>query len=347
MTTRRVSLLFAIGIIVIALAAWISSRGQGDEGSIAGTRVLPGLRGALNQVTQVRITKAGQVHATLTRGAADWLVSERGYPADSGKLRQLLLDLASMKAVQRKTRIPANYPVLGVADVTSPKATGARIDIVSPGKTWSLIVGHTADSHDVYVRLVDSAQSLLASPLVRVDADPKLWLDPGVVNIARDRVSGIEEHPAKGPAFSVSRAKPTQADFTVQGIPRGRELSGADAADSMGSALSNLTLTDVRKAAAPPPAADLSHAVFETFDGLRLELTGYEDAKSHYVDLSAQATAKTADAEAQRINSRVHGWDYEIPGYRYDEIFQSLDGLLKPLPAKKKASAAAHARTAK
>jgi len=31
----------------------------------------------------------------------------------------------------------------------------------------------------------------------------------------------------------------------------------------------------------------------------------------------------------------VQGWDYEIPDYRYDEIFQSLDGLLKPLPAKK------------
>jgi Domain of unknown function (DUF4340) len=342
MTARRVALLFAIGIAVIALAAWMSSRNRGDASSIAGTRVLPGLHASLNQVTQVRITKAGGTRATLDREASRWVVGERGYPADSGKLRQLLLDLASLQAVQRKTRIASNYPVLGVADVTSPKATGARIDIVSPGKTWSLIVGDSADANDSYVRLVDSVQSLLASPLVQVDADPKLWLDPTIVNIAQDRVSAIDERPAKGPDFSVSRAKKSQADFAVVGVPRGRKLTGPDAADTMGSALSNLTLTDVRKAAGAPSAAGVSHAVFRTFGGLEIDVSGYEDGKTHYVDLSAHALSKPAAAEAAAINSRVQGWDYEIPGYRYDEIFQPIEGLLQPLPAKKTPAALAH-----
>ena len=339
MTARRVSLLFAIGIAVIALAVWVSSRSQTGESSIAGTRVLPGLESSLNEVTQVRITKAGNTRTILSRTATDWVVSERNYPADSGKLRKLLLDLASLKAVERKTRIASNYPVLGVEDVTSPKATGARIDIVSPGKTWSLIVGHSADGNGCYVRVVDSARSLLASPLILVDASPTQWLDPTILDIAHTRISQIEERPAKGFAFSVSRAKKAQADFIVHDIPRGRELTGADAADSMGSALSNLTLTDVRKAAAPPRGTALSHAVFRTFGGLGIDISGYEQAKHHYIDVSAYATQKSADAEAQQINSRLHGWDYQIPGYRYDEVFQSMDGLLKPLPSKKKAPA--------
>jgi len=335
MTARRVSLLFAIGIAVIALAAWVSSRNRTGEPSIAGARVLPGLEGALNQVTQVRITKADKIQTTLDREASDWVVGERGYPADSGKLRQLLLDLGSLQAVERKTRLARNYPVLGVGDVTSPNATGARIDIVSPGKTWSLIVGHSGDANDCYVRLVDSAQSLLARPLIMVDADPKLWLDPTVLDIAQNRVSEVDEHPAKGPGFSVSRAKSTQADLTVHGIPRGRELTGPDAADTMSSALSGLTLTDVRKATAPPKGIALSHAVFKTFDGLEIDVSGYEDAQDHYIDVSARATGKSADAQARQINSRVQGWDYDIPDYRYDEIFPSLDTLLKPLPARK------------
>ena len=339
MTARRVSILFAIGIAVIALAVWVSSRDQSGESSVAGTLVLPGLRGALNQVTQVRITKTGKTRTTLNRSASDWIVGERGYPADSGKLRKLLIDLASLKAVQRKTRIASNYPVLGVQNVDSPGATGARLDIVSPGKTWSLIVGHSADSHNVYVRVVHSARSLLASPLILVNADPKLWLDPAILDITQDRLSEIEEHPAKGPAFSVSRAKKTQADFTVQGVPRGRKLTGADAADSMGSALSNLTLTDLRKTTPPPSGTDLSHAVFKTFDGLRIDISGYEEGQSHYIDVTATATLKAADGEARQINSRVHGWDYQIPGYRYEEIFQPLSALLQPLPAKKPAAA--------
>lgn len=334
MTARRVTLLFAIGIVVIGLAAWVSSRGQSGNDSIAGTAVLPGLEGAVNDVTQIRITKADGTHTTLERQATDWTVGERGYPADSGKLRKLLLDLGDLKAVQRKTSIARNYKVLGVEDVTSPKATGARLDIVSPGKTWSLIVGSSMDGNDCYVRVVDSAQSLLASPLVMVDADPKLWLDPTIVDIAQNRVSAVQERPAKGPGFDVSRDKKTQADFTVHGIPHGRQLSGADAADTMGSALSSLTLTDVQKALAPPKGVDLSHAVFKTFDGLEIDVSGYKQASNGYIDVSARPTDKSAAAEGQQINSRVQGWQYEIPDYRFDEIFQSLDGLLKPLPAK-------------
>ncbi|MGH8298005.1 MAG: DUF4340 domain-containing protein [Steroidobacteraceae bacterium] len=335
MTTRRVSVLFAIGIVIIALAVWVSSRSQTGQGSVAGTLVLPGLEGSVNDVTQIRITKADNAQTTLDRQATDWTVGERGYPADSGKLRKLLLDLGSLKAVERKTRIARNYPVLGVQDVTRPEATGARIDIVSPGKTWSLIVGSSMDANDCYVRVVDSRQSLLASPLILVDADPKLWLDPTILDIDQNRVSEIAEQPPKGPGFSVSRDQKTQADFTVRGVPRGRELASADAADSMGSALSNLTLSDVRKAATPSKGADLSHAVFKTFDGLEIDVSGYKESNKDYIDVSARATGKSADTEAQQINSRVQGWDYEIPDYRYVEVFQPLDGLLKPLPARK------------
>ena len=335
MTARRVTLLFAIGIVIIALAAWVSSRSQSGPDSIANTRVLPGLESALNDVTQIRITKAGNVATTLNREATDWLVGERAYPADSGKLRKLLLDLGSLQAVERKTSIARNYPVLGVEDVTQPKASGARIDIVTPGKTWSLIVGHSMDANDCYVRVVNSSQSLLASPIVLIDADPKLWLEPTILDVAQSRMREIDEQPAKGAGFTASRDQKTQADFTLRGIPHGRELSGAGAADQMGSALSSLTLTDVRKSTSPPQGTDLSHAVFKTFDGLEVEVSGYKQGSNGYIDLSARATDKSAATEAQQINSRVQGWDYEIPDYRYDEIFQSMEGLLKPFPAKK------------
>ena len=342
MTARRVTLLFAIGIAVIGLAAWVSSRNQGSQDSVAGTVVLPGLEGAVNDVTRVSIIKADGTRTTLDRRATDWVVGERGYRADSGKLRKLLLDLGALQAVERKTSIARNYKVLGVEDVTSPGATGARVDIVSPGRTWSLIIGNSVDGNDCYVRVLDSAQSLLASPLILVDADPKQWLDPTVLDIGQSRVREIDEQPAKGPGFSASRGKKTDADFTVHGIPHGRELTGADAADTMGSALSSLTLTDVRKTAAAPQGTDVAHAVFKTFDGLEIDVSGYGQANAHYIDVSARATNSAADAEAQQINSRVQGWDYEIPDYRYDEIFQSLDGLLKPLPAKKAAAKTPH-----
>jgi hypothetical protein len=345
MTARRVTLLFAIGIVIIVLAVWMSGRNQTGGDPIAGTKVLPGLESSVNDVTEVRITKADRTQATLDRKATDWMVAQRGYPADSGKLRKLLLDLGSLQAVERKTAMARNYAVLGVQSVSQPKATGARIDIVSPGRTWSLIVGNSVDDDDCYVRVADSAQSLLASPLIMVDADPKLWLDPGILDIAQSRISEVDEQPATGPAFSVSRDKSSQVDFTVHGVPRGRALSGADAADTMGSALSALTLTDATRAAPAPTGTVLSHAAFKTFDGLEIDISGYKQAANGYIEVAARAADKTADSEAQRINARVQGWAYQVPDYRYDEIFQPLDGLLQPLPAKKapaKAQARAH-----
>jgi hypothetical protein len=343
MTPRKVVALFAAGILVIGLAAWVATRNQyGARNSVDGMIVLPGLEQALNSVTEVRIRAAGQTGTKLKKHGDDWIVAERGYPADFGKLRRLLLDLGSLKAIERKTRLARNYPVLGVEDVSSPKATGSRVDIVASGKTWSIIVGNSMDANSGYVRVVDSKQSLLASPLLQVDATPSQWLEPIVVDLKQNRVREIEEQPAKGPRFSVSRDKQGQADFTVHGIPRGRELSGPKAADSMASALSNLTLTDVSKAGTAPRAADLSHAVFKTFDGLEVDVDGYQSGEKHYIALLARATDKSAEPEAKQIEARTTGWDYEIPAYRYSEIFQPLDGLLKPLPKKHSAKAAQH-----
>lgn len=343
MTPRRLVALFAAGILVIGLAAWVATRNQyGARNSVAGMIVLPGLEQALNSVTEIRIRKAGQSGTKLEKQGDGWVVAERGYPADFGKLRRLLLDLGSLKAIERKTRLARNYPVLGVADVSSPHATGSRVDIATSGKKWSIIIGNSMDANSGYVRVATSKQSLLASPLLRVDATPSQWLEPIVVDLKQDRVREIEERPAKGARFSVSRDKQGQADFTVHGVPRGRELSGPNAADSMASALSNLTLTDVAKAGTAPRVAKLSHAVFKTFDGLEVDIDGYRSGEKHYIELVARATDKSAETEAKRIEARTAGWDYEIPAYRYREIFQPLDGLLKPLPKKHPAKAALH-----
>jgi hypothetical protein len=77
MTARRVTLLFAVGIVIIALAAWVSNRSQTGDDSVAGTAVLPGLEGSLNDVTQIRITKAGNTPPTPASCASSSSTSDR------------------------------------------------------------------------------------------------------------------------------------------------------------------------------------------------------------------------------------------------------------------------------
>jgi Domain of unknown function (DUF4340) len=336
MTSRRVVLLLAAGLIVIAFAIWLSSQRHLERATQSGDLVLPGLEKAVNDITEVRLTKGDQTHTTLKKGATDWVVGERDYPADTGKVRKLLLDLVSLDVVEEKTRNPGNYPRLGVEDTTSPKATGTRVALVTPARVFEIIIGKPSSAKSGYVRLPTQPQALLAAPSITVDADPKRWLDNTLIDIKQERVKEVEEKPSEGPSYKASREKKEQSDFTVSNIPKGRELSSPVAADSIAGSLGTLTLDDVHKGSAPGDAK-ISHVIFRTFDGLEVDVAGRKDGAHDLISITASSTAKETADEAQKLTTQLQGWEYEIPAYKYDVIFTSLDSLLKPVETPKKA----------
>jgi hypothetical protein len=338
-SARRLAWLLVAGLAVIAFAIWLSSRRHLERDMAAGALVLPGLEQNVNGVTTVTLRKGDGTHATLRRDGNVWRVEERGWAADVGKVRKLLLDLGALNIVEEKTRLPANYPQLGVEDVSSPKATGARIDVTAPARTWAIIIGKSSGAKSGYVRVATAPQSLLAAPLLMVDSDPKGWLDHTLLDVPVARVRQVEEHPAQGAAFTVSRDKKEQADFAVSPLPKGRELTSAAAAEPITTALGALTLDDVRKGeAATDPAA---RATYHTFDGLEVELAGRKDGTHSLIAITARSTAKETAAEAEQLAARLAGWEFEVPDYKYNTMFTPLEELLRkpPAPAKKPASA--------
>lgn len=333
MTPRRVALLLIGGLALIAFAIWLSSRRHLEHATLAGDLVLPGLEQSVNAVTEVDLRRGDGTHTSLKKASVGWVVGERDWAAEPGKVRKLLLDLGALNVVEEKTRLAANYPQLGVEDVSNPKATGTQIDVVTPGRTFALIVGKTSSAKSGFVRVAGAAPSLLAAPLLTPDADPKSWLEHSLVDVPQTRIRQVDEKPAAGASFSATREKKEQPDLTVAPIPKGRLLTSAGAADPIAASLSALTLEDVQKAAAAA-TTKASRAVFRTFDGLELEVTGRKDGSRSLITLSARASARDADAEAQALNTRLAGWEFEIPDYKYGAIFRTLDDLLQPAPAK-------------
>jgi hypothetical protein len=294
--------------------------------------ILSGLdKSSLNTITEVRLSKGDGTKTTLKKGASDWTVAERDYPADSGKVRKLLLDLAALNVVEEKTRIPENYPALGVEDTTSNQATGTRLDIVTPAKTYSVIVGKSSGAKTGYVRVVNVPQSFLASPLVTVDSDPKRWLDHTLIDIPQERVKEIAVKPAEGAGYTASRPNKEQSDFAVSDIPKGRELSSPAAADPIAGSLASVSLDDVQHLPQTAPTG-VSHAVFTTFDGLKLDVAGRKDGSRTLIAITPASTAKETENEAKTLEARLKGWEFEIPSYKYDGMFRPLEDLLKKPP---------------
>jgi hypothetical protein len=335
MTPRRVLVLLCCGVALVVAAIWLASQRHLEHATLAGDLVLPGLEHSVTAVTEVDLRRGDGTHTSLKKESSGWVVAERGWPADTGKVRKLLLDLGALNVVEEKTRLPANYPKLGVEDVSTPKATGTAIDVVTPARTFALIVGRTSSGKSGYVRVSGTAPSLLAAPLLTPDADPKTWLERALIDVPSTRVQQVEEKPADSPAYTATRDKKEQADFAVSPLPKGRQLTGPGAADSIAGSLGSLNLEDVQQGAAPA-AAKLSHAVFRTFDGLEVEVSGRKDGTRSLIVLTARSTAAATADEAQRLNARLGGWEFEIPDYKYGALFRPLEELLQrpPEPAK-------------
>jgi hypothetical protein len=338
MRASQVLSLAVAGLALAGVGLWLVSRREADSTAELSGPVLALKQNDLNAVTRLQIFKGDGSHVTLTRDATRWVVAERNYPADTGQVRKLLLDLSALQIEEQKTSDPALYAKLGVEDPRGAQTLSTGVTIDSNAKTLGLIVGKTSGTGAVYVRVTGSATSLLASPQLTPDADPRHWLDHSILDIAADQVNEVDVKTASGPEYVVKRSGSAGSpDYSVSPLPKGRELADPAAPAAQAGALVGLQLDDVRK---PGTQAPVAHATFHTGDGLIIALAGIQEGETRYLTVTVSASAPAAQQRAQDLNARLAGWEFELPGYRYDTLFRPLEQLLKPLPAPKAAGSA-------
>jgi hypothetical protein len=330
------SLRWLVIAAIVALGAALyatSARRPGADVSVD-AKLYPELEAWLANVTALSIFGAGDKQLVGIEKSADgWRVTERAnYPANVARVRELLLALAKAKTIEKKTAVAANLPALGLEDLTAPNASGKRVELAGTPKPVSLLVGKSPDDHSTFVRRAGEPQGWQIDARLQVDGDPKQWLQAKVLEIPAKRVKSVETQMTGKPAWSIAKATEKDADFTVSGMPRGRELSSPTAASESASALTALELDDVRAAAAPPaPAAGVM--TLATFDGLTVRIEGFVDGESrHWLRIAASASPQAAETvrnEVARIERLTTGYEIEVPAYKYSSLLQPIDGLLK------------------
>lgn len=295
MTSRKLLILGIVAVVAVGAGIWLAGRQTSTPAESAG--LYPELKQELDAITAVRIVKAGGTPAVeLKRGEAGWTVSERAnYPADEAKLRKLITSLAEAKLVEEKTANAGSYATLGVEDISNSAAGGIRIEIDGPKRPVQLIVGKQASggqSH--YVRRADEPKSWLINKNIDTSAAADQWLRKSIIDVSADRVQSAEVTVAGAKPYSAVKKTRADADFTVEGLPKGKELSSPSAADSFATALAGLTLTDVQSASAMSgePSA---RATLKTFDGLVAEAGGWKKDDKHYISLQTSYDATQAE----------------------------------------------------
>jgi hypothetical protein len=287
MSPRRFFLLIAAAIVVLVLALSVARLRHGEVAG-AGEPVLPQLATQFGDVTRVTLRHgAAAPQVTLQRQAGGWTLDQRdGYPADSAKLRRLLVALAELRVAEEKTADPANYATLGVDDPGPPGASGTEVTITTGTTSRSLIIGKPAAGGN-FVRDPHAARSVLAIPGTTPDGEPRDWIDPQLLDIRPAGIREVSIAPPHGQA--VKRAGSDWAGLAGLDI--------ADVAAATGIDWKDATVTTVTLA-----------------DGSTLVLTGTVAGDRHW--LAVTATADTA------LAAKTRGRAFELGTARYDAIFR-------------------------
>ncbi len=113
MQKRSLILLLAATVVLAALAiVALATGGPGVSRAGSDQTAFPGLEDKLGQVASVAVERTG-LNLTFVRDGDRWLVTQKGdYPADSGKVRRIVLAMADMtsgRAQDAKARsLPAS-----------------------------------------------------------------------------------------------------------------------------------------------------------------------------------------------------------------------------------------------
>ena len=299
--SARSLILIALAALLAAVAAiWVSSLRAPESASASPGPLAPGLSEVLDEVNQVRLVAAGdEILATLERGEDGWgLVEKHGYPIDLGKLRSLLSAFVSTQRVEGKTTVPGRYPQLGVEDVSNPDARGVRVDITTPQRTFSVIIGdNPVRGSGTYVRIADQAQSWLVDKSIAVERKPANWLVKQIIDVGANRVHAVSITPVAGPAFGLIRSDAdADSDFALQGVPRGREVAANYEREALAGLLSGLTFEDVFAASEQAAPEQTRVALFSLDDGRRVRIESWQNDGRTYArfELSLDEDVATA-----------------------------------------------------
>jgi len=365
-------LLALAAVLLVAAAIYVSNERRAERPAGVGELLYPSLESQLDDIKAIVIRGQGAAPlVTVRRGQAGWEVAERsGFPADPGRVRTLLLGMAQARRLEEKSSLPANYPSLGVEDLSTAGATGTDVELEGLAAPMSLIVGKSPDGRSSFVRRNGEAVSWQVGTALTIERDPAKWLATDLLDIGADRIQSAEVTLAGKRPWSAAKASRADLSFTVTGKPSQSSDAGGGA-DRIATGLAGLRLSDVRRAAdtADKPAAT---ATYRTFDGLVLAIEGYTEGDKRYVRVrpsvdeaaaqrffappvadkgsagptaektpaagaAADKTTSAADqpaaattpetvlaqtrAEAAKLEARLSGWMFEIPGWSYDAIF--------------------------
>ncbi len=325
MKTRTSLILAVVGGLTLA-GGWALGPGslQGSSMTVApGTLVFPGMAARLQQAARIDITTKGETLHIARNGTVWGLADRDGFRLQGDKLRELLTGLTELRITEPRTSDATQYGKLGVDDPSAKETTASLLRVLDAkgAPLAELIVGHrrvrTAGNvpETLYIRRPGEKQSWLAEGRLPVDADPQLWFDRDIANIAKDKIAGVTVHRGEAelvfgladgkPALLSPAEHPKLDDYKLEDVFRGLE---------------GLTLTEVRKAE-KVPGEKIGSSEIRLADGAAVEAMVYRDGKDIWAIFAAKGDS------VKDLAQRAAGWAFQLGSWKEQSLVPGLDDI--------------------
>jgi hypothetical protein len=351
MTPRLLSVLTVASIVAVAAAGYSVSQERGFETVTVGSKVFPGLRDKLNEVTELKLLHNAR-QMTLIRKDKYWsMVESDGYIAEFKNIQKVLFSLADLVYVEAKTKKPDLLKKLDLRDPKVKESRGRHVTVfgankkplvdVILGKTRYNMPGSTRDG--IYFRFPGKDQAWLAIGQLEASKSPSDWLKTRILSVAGETIEqAIFTHP-DGEAITVRKSSVKDIEFDLIGIPFGKKLKYKTDPKNMGTVLEDLNLKDVRKS----NHFDFSgpktiKATFQTFDGLKVNVLmiervvptsaeGEEDNLEFWAIFEATGEGAKALIKAKQITDQTQGWAFQLPAYKASRLNKRLKDIIEDI----------------
>lgn len=294
----NIKTLTILGIITVALIGMAILMSQQKETALpqTGQPVFPGLMSKINEVSELVVNVQSET-MTIVRDGESWNVKEKdNYPANMGKIREVLIGLGELKILEAKTKKPELYEKLGLENVEAEGSISTGVTLKdSAGTTLAeVIIGKQRPSKgnpnqdEVYVRKVGDPQTWQAIGKLSVEKNLSEWLDKDFLEVEPKRVRRVRITHPDNTTLVLEKENPDDLDFKVTNLLEGEEIQSQFSVNHIVSTVTSLSLDDVQ------PNSEISFedesvvtATFETFDGLEGTVKLFRKDEKNYVKVSA------------------------------------------------------------
>jgi len=347
MRSRR-SFYMLLAVTLAAVIAAVLSRPAHEPAPTRHGLHAPALAGQAEAVQVVEIRTAADF-LRLTHNEDGWLAANRGdYPADAGRVRQLVLGLSGLRRLERKTADPARHPRLGLGGVDTPGSRATRIDLLDGGgaRLYAILVGDTQDFE----------ANGRSRYFVRDAGDDQTWLVEGVLPpvldelhhwLQQDLLAGVEAQDLRsltvtrdgGKSLTVARDAAGSA-LTLAGPMDAGRRANRHAVDALADTFVGLSLKGFAGGEAAGQGVPVAMVEARTFDGLRVTAEIRRGEPDYLVRLAAEhqpgrAAAADSDAPpggellAQRLNERWRERWFVVSQYALDALLVARADLVE------------------